>query len=72
MNKKLLRSIPVVLLLINAASMVLPTMDTTQIVIAAAILGGLCYFVFTKPEESFTRKIYWYALAAMLLGVLVP
>lgn len=72
MNKKLLRSIPILLLLINAAMMIFPAMDVTQIVIAAAILGGLCYAVFTKPGESFTRKIYWYALAAMLLGVLVP
>ena len=72
MNKKMLRSIPVLILLINAIVMVFPAMDVTQIVISGAILGGLCYFVFTKPGESFARKIYWYALAAMLLGVIVP
>lgn len=72
MNKKLLRSVPIILLLINAVVMVLPAMNVSQMITAAAILGGLCYFVFTKPTDGITRKFYWYAMAAMLLGVMVP
>lgn len=72
MNKKLLRAVPIILLLINAAVMVFPVMNVSQIIAAAVILGGLCYFVFSKPEDSITRKFYWYALAALLIGVVVP
>lgn len=72
MNKKLLRSIPIILLLINAVVMVIPALDVSQMIAAAAILGGLCYFAFSKPDESITRKFYWYAMAALLMGVVVP
>lgn len=70
-NKNVLRSIPVLALLINALVIVMPDFDVAQMIVAWAVIGGMSCFVYIKQAEEFPRKIYWYALAALLIGVMV-
>ena len=72
MNKQVIRTVPVALLLINAVVIALTNMDLTQIIFSAIVLGLLCIFVYTRSWESFTQKLYWLGLGALLMGILIP
>lgn len=72
MNKNIVRSIPVAALLINALVIMIPDFHVGQIIFALLVLGGLSCFVYIRQSEPFVRKIYWYVLAAMLIGFVLP
>lgn len=69
MHKSILRSVPVLALLINALVIVVPNFNVSRMIIALIIMGGLCCLVYTRPSQGFWDKTYWYVLAAMLIGV---